>query len=449
MAKEKENASAATQAPAPALAPQEQPAPPPPPAAEIPGSLQSAFMREYHKDPIKMAESIANSAFVPDSFRDRNSGKAKPVDVMLALMFTESLKLNPLMGLQSMAIIKGRPTLYGDAKMAVARQSRDWDESGYKVWHQVREIPSSNGKPPKRDLFCTVQVKRKGSAHIFTGQFAWSDAERITTGYNKAKGEWEYLSDKDSYRNHPHRMLFRRALGNALTFAGFGELAGVLDSEEAAEMEPAIGSLPAPEPKQEAERPASPPPAWMAAPDREPQSPQPPAPPSEPVDQRADQRADQAAATEGSTQQVEDGDAAEAETTPSPQAKASALVVRFDPPDIPEAAKAAQMPVWDGLPKKGKMADIIKKARDLQDELGANLAIAFARAGYGDPKDAAGVEVFVRAIFERTKAVSLDELAGASPQWDKYLRDLERQLRAEGEALQEAAKNRMAAAKQP
>jgi len=83
-------------------------------AALIPQSLDEAF---------RVANAIALSGLAP-------RGLDKPEQVMVAIMAGAELGLAPFQSLQSIAVVNGRPTLYGDGLMAVARsqgiKAKEW-----------------------------------------------------------------------------------------------------------------------------------------------------------------------------------------------------------------------------------------------------------------------------------------------------------------------------------
>ena len=80
------------------------------------------FMRfERIEDAMKYGEMIANSTFCPEAFR----GKAG--DVLVAIQFGLELGLLPMQALQNIAVIKGRPSLYGDAMLAVCKAGADYE----------------------------------------------------------------------------------------------------------------------------------------------------------------------------------------------------------------------------------------------------------------------------------------------------------------------------------
>ena len=66
---------------------------------------------------LQCSEYIAKSSFCPKSFA------GKPGDVLVCLQMGQELGLKPMQALQNIAVINGRPCLWGDAMLAVCRQS--------------------------------------------------------------------------------------------------------------------------------------------------------------------------------------------------------------------------------------------------------------------------------------------------------------------------------------
>src|SRR5690242_8115793 len=63
---------------------------------------------------MQLAKMIADSSFAPKDMR------GKPGDVILALQMGSEVGLSPIQSIQNIAVINGRPSLYGDAALAVA-----------------------------------------------------------------------------------------------------------------------------------------------------------------------------------------------------------------------------------------------------------------------------------------------------------------------------------------
>jgi hypothetical protein len=162
----------------------------------------------------KFGRLAANTAFVPKDFRGR------PEDCTLAAMFGAELGLGPMQSLQSIAVVNGRPTVWGDAALALVRAS------GLCV--TVEE--GVEGQGDDRAGFCIVQRKgEKAQKRVFTV------AQAKQAGLWGKAGPWQAYSE---------RMLQLRARGFALRDVFADVLRGMVTAEEAADYQitPTIGS---------------------------------------------------------------------------------------------------------------------------------------------------------------------------------------------------------------
>jgi len=66
---------------------------------------------------VKFSQCLANSHLVPNSY------KGKPDDCLVALQFGAVMGLHPMQALQNIAVINNRPSLWGDAALALVRAS--------------------------------------------------------------------------------------------------------------------------------------------------------------------------------------------------------------------------------------------------------------------------------------------------------------------------------------
>jgi hypothetical protein len=86
-----------------------------------PRSLEEAF---------KFADMLADSSIVPKDFI------GKPGNILVAMQWGMELGLKPLQAMQNIAVINGRPSLWGDAVLALVLASplceyiEEWEENG-------------------------------------------------------------------------------------------------------------------------------------------------------------------------------------------------------------------------------------------------------------------------------------------------------------------------------
>jgi len=147
---------------------------------------------------IQFAESLANSHLVPKSYQGKRD------DCLVALQFGAFMGIHPMQALQNIAVINGRPSLWGDAVLALVRAS-----------------PLCESVSEKREgdtAICTV--KRRGEAPQ-TRTFSVNDARRA--------GLW---SKPGPWRDYPARMLQMRARSFALRDVFPDVLLGIHITEE-------------------------------------------------------------------------------------------------------------------------------------------------------------------------------------------------------------------------
>lgn len=144
-------------------------------AALVPQSLDEAF---------RVSQAIASSGMAP-------KGMDRPEQIMVAIMAGAELGLAPFQSLQSFAVVNGRPTLWGDGLMAVARAQGI----------QARETLEGEGEK----MVATCSVTRPDTGEVIERSFSVADAKKASL-WGKA-GPWQ---------SYPRRMLQMRARAWAL-----------------------------------------------------------------------------------------------------------------------------------------------------------------------------------------------------------------------------------------
>jgi hypothetical protein len=153
---------------------------------------------------MEFSKLVATSSMVPAAYR------GKPADVLLAVQMGAELGLAPMQALQSIAVVNGRPTVYGDAMMALVRSSRRCESI-----HEYYEGEGDN-------LVAVCVARRVREPDPIIGRFSVADAKRAKL-WGKA-GPWS---------DHPKIMLKHRARGFCLR-DGFADLLrGIITREEA------------------------------------------------------------------------------------------------------------------------------------------------------------------------------------------------------------------------
>lgn len=184
-----------------------------------PNSMDEAF---------RMAEMLAGSQMVPKNYQ------GKPQDALVAMMMGSELGLNPIQSLANVAVINGKPAIYGDALLAL-----------------VQNHPKFGGHEESFDeqtMTATCTVWRKGDAAKHTVTFSQADAQKA--GLWGKSGPWT---------QYPKRMLMWRARGYALRDKFADALGGLITVEEARDIpEQDMGTAQRYEQPKEQERPALP-----------------------------------------------------------------------------------------------------------------------------------------------------------------------------------------------
>ena len=166
-------------------------------------------------DAYRFAQMVSKSDFAPKDFR----GKAE--SCLLAIQHGSELGLSPMQALQSIAVVNGRPSVYGDTALAVC--------IGSPVCEYVRETVEGDGDA----MVAICEAKRRGYEKPTVVRFSVADAKKA--GLWGKSGPWT---------NYSRRMLQMRARGFALRDTFPDILRGLITAEEAQD-------YPTPEPARE------------------------------------------------------------------------------------------------------------------------------------------------------------------------------------------------------
>jgi hypothetical protein len=155
-------------------------------------------------DAFRFAKMVSQSDFAPKDFR------GKPESCLLAIQHGSEVGLSPMQSLQSIACINGRPSVWGDAALALVMSSP--------VCEYVRETVDGDGD----SMVATCEAKRRGYEKATVVRFSVADAKKAGL-WGKA-GPWTQYS---------RRMLQMRARGFTLRDAFPDVLRGLVTAEEA------------------------------------------------------------------------------------------------------------------------------------------------------------------------------------------------------------------------
>ena len=168
-------------------------------------STQSGFLPvpSNFEEAMRIANVLADSDMVPKDF------KGKPANCLIAMQWGADLGIPGIQALQNIAVINGRPSIWGDAAKAIVIGRSDCDD--------IQEYFEGEGD----HLTAVCIAKRKGKSPV-TSKFSISDAK--SAGLLGKTGPWT------QYRN---RMMQMRARSFALRDAFPDALRGLSIAEEA------------------------------------------------------------------------------------------------------------------------------------------------------------------------------------------------------------------------
>lgn len=151
------------------------------------------------EEAMAFAQILSKASIVPKDYQ------GNPGNVIIAVQWGAEIGLPPLQAMQNLAVVNGRPSLWGDAMIALVRGSG-----------KLEAITEDVG-----DTSATCTVKRKGEAPT-SRTFTMEDAKRA--GLAGKQGPWS---------QYPKRMLQMRARAWALRDVFPDVLRGVAMAEEA------------------------------------------------------------------------------------------------------------------------------------------------------------------------------------------------------------------------
>ncbi len=152
----------------------------------------------------RIANMMAKSDMVPKNYKE------KPQDVLIAMEYGRALNLGPLQAIQNIAVINGRPSLYGDCVLAVC--------SGHPDFEDIKEEQILGANNKVIGYKCTVLRKNRSPV---TQSFTLEDA--TAAGLLGRQGPW---------KTNQSRMLQMRARAFALRDSFADALGGVRVAEE-------------------------------------------------------------------------------------------------------------------------------------------------------------------------------------------------------------------------
>ncbi|WP_306049285.1 recombinase RecT [Oceaniradius stylonematis] len=170
------------------------------------GAAPKAIVPQDFDGAWRIAQAVTKAGMAP-------RGLDKPEQAMVAIMHGLEVGFTPMAALQSIAVVNGRPSIWGDGAIALVQSSGKME--AFKEW---REGEGDN-------MVAICRVKRKGSDEPIEGRFSVDDAKKA--GLWGKQGPWT---------QYPKRMLQMRARAFALRDAFADVLRGLGIAEEMADV---------------------------------------------------------------------------------------------------------------------------------------------------------------------------------------------------------------------
>lgn len=199
------------------------------PALQAGGSVKAIVPQDFD-GAWRIASAVTKAGMAP-------KGLDTPEKAMVAIMHGMEVGLTPMAALQSIAVVNGRPTIWGDGAIGIVRGS------GKCEW--IREKIEGDGN----NMVAICQVKRKGEPEPIAATFSVADAIKASL-WGKA-GPWV---------QYPKRMLAMRARAFALRDGFADVLRGLGIAEEVQDITPMKDVTPPRQPAPPAETAKAPPP---------------------------------------------------------------------------------------------------------------------------------------------------------------------------------------------
>jgi hypothetical protein len=219
--------------------------PPPAPVTNLPAARPratvNAIVPATWQEVTAIASAICRAGMAPKSYcKTDGYGKLiyadgkpipEPEKVAIGIMHGMEVGMTPMASLQSIAVINGMPSLWGDGLVAVVRASGELEDL-----QEGLEVDDKDGKP----LLAWCKVKRRGEVSWKERQLTWPEV--IRAGWAKKEGPWT---------NTPGRMMIIRVRGWLLRDMFADVLRGLHSAEESEDMvdiTPQVNAAPAPTP---------------------------------------------------------------------------------------------------------------------------------------------------------------------------------------------------------
>ena len=129
---------------------------------EIQIANQSLLSESNFDHAYRVANMMSTTQMIPKQFQN------KPADILVAFEFGRTLGLGQLQAVQNIAVINGRPTMWGDAVLAVCQ--------GHQEFEYIIEDVIKNEKGEMVGYEC--KIKRKSYPEETVRQFTIDNAKK-------------------------------------------------------------------------------------------------------------------------------------------------------------------------------------------------------------------------------------------------------------------------------
>lgn len=182
------------------------------------GATPKGIVPQNIEQVLTLAETFACSQMCPQAFRGNIQ------DVATAIFYGLEVGLPPFQAMQNIAVVNGRPCLWGDALPALM----------YKHGHSLDEAVSGEGD----EMIATCVLTRGDTGQAITKTFSMTQAKKAGLA---GKGVWS---------KYPERMLQMRARGYAVRDGASDAMVGLAVAEEVQDFDtaPAVRDVTPPSP---------------------------------------------------------------------------------------------------------------------------------------------------------------------------------------------------------
>lgn len=182
------------------------------------GAMVKAIVPQSIEEVCRLAKFIAAAGWAPKGYLVDSKNASLGYDetkITVGILHGMEVGLTPVAALQSIAVINGTPSIFGDGMLALVQSSG--------LLENIQEVPVTNAQGNQHGY--KVIVKRRGVQTPFEASF--TIAEATAAGLTKKPGPWQ---------DYPMRMVLWRARSWALR-AGFADvLRGLSSAEEVIDM---------------------------------------------------------------------------------------------------------------------------------------------------------------------------------------------------------------------